>query len=143
MSASDDSYDDLDPFDEGSGTGAISTLLGGDVVYVEPTASIRAAAERLRDADVGLAVVGAPGDVVGVVSERDIVGAVAAGHDLETTIVDAIETFDLRWATENTSIADAADEMLGNHLRHLLVRDEDGGMAGVVSMRDVLAAVLP
>lgn len=145
MNTSDESYDDLDPFDDApqSGLDTIDTLLGAEVVYVDASASIRAAAAELREADVSLAVAGAPDEIVGVVSERDIVDAVAKGLDLETTIVDAIETHDLRWTMASSTIADAADEMLSNHLRHLLVRNDDGTMAGVVSMRDLLAAVLP
>lgn len=145
MNASDDLMDDLDPFDEAPqpGLDTIDTLLGAEVVYVDASASIRAAATQLRDADVSLAVAGSPDEVVGVVSERDIVDAVARGLDLETTVVDAIETHDLRWTMASSTIADAADEMLGHHLRHLLVRRDDGGMAGVVSMRDLLAAVMP
>lgn len=124
------------------GREAISSLLSDEVVFVEPGDSIRGAAEKLRSADVSLAVVGKPGEVAGVVSERDIVGAVARGLDLEVTVIDLIETGRLRWSAAGAPIDDVAEEMLQNHLRHVLVCEDDGTLAGVVSMRDLLGALL-
>ena len=120
----------------------ISSLLSDEVVFVEADRSVQGAAEVLRGADVGLAVVRRDGDVVGVVSERDVVGAVARGLDLETTVVDLIETDDLRWSVTTSSIDAVAEEMLQNHLRHVLVCNDDGSLAGVASMRDLLGALL-
>lgn len=117
-------------------------MLSDEVVSVDADRSVREAAEVLRNADVGLAVVRRDGDVVGVVSERDVVGAVARGLDLESTVVDLIETDDLRWSVTTSSIDEVAEEMLQNHLRHVLVCDADGSLAGVASMRDLLGALL-
>ncbi len=78
----------------------------------------------------------------GVVSERDIVDAVALGTDLDNTPVTTIEAEDLKWATSTSTVDDVAEEMLENYLRHVLVGDDDGGLVGVVSMRDLLTAYL-
>lgn len=118
----------------------IASVLGDEVVFVEPHVSIRSAARTLERAGVGLAVVGSRDAVVGVVSERDIVRAVAAGLDLDEKLIDAIETEVLTWATVESTIDQVAEEMLMHYLRHVLVADLDGHLAGVVSMRDVLAS---
>lgn len=120
----------------------ISNLVSTSIVFVGGTASVRDVAVRLRTADVSLAVVGDEQQVFGVVSERDIVRAVALGVDLDTAIAAAIETDELKWATVESSVDDVAEEMLENYLRHILVRDVDGSLVGVVSMRDLLATYL-
>ncbi len=74
-----------------------------------------------------------------VVSERDIVRAVAEGRDLDTTTVADIGSRELVWLDVHNSIGDAAEEMMEDYVRHALIRDE-GALVGVLSMRDVLSA---
>ena len=112
------------------------------VTYVEPDATLRHVAEVLRSADVSLVVVSNGTMLYGVVSERDIVDAVALGIDLDSTPVTTIEAEDLKWATSISTVDDVAEEMLENYLRHVLVGSDDGGLVGVVSMRDLLTAYL-
>ncbi len=59
-----------------------------------------------------------------------------------STQVEAIETENLKWAAETSTVDDVAEEMLENYLRHVLVGSDDGGLLGVVSMRDLLTAYL-
>lgn len=117
-------------------------FVSDDTTRIEPGASLRRVAEVLRDADVSLVVVADDSGVHGVVSERDIVAAVALGLDLDATAVETIETEDLKWAAPTSTVDDVAEEMLENLLRHVLVASEDGGLLGVVSMRDLLTAYL-
>ena len=107
-----------------------------------PDVSLRRVAEVLRDSDVSLAVVADDTGIHGVVSERDIVRAVALGMDLDATTVQAIEAEDLKWATSDSTVDDVAEEMLENYLRHVLVGGDDRELLGVVSMRDLLTAYL-
>ena len=60
----------------------VAGFVSDDTTRIEPGASLRRVAEVLRDADVSLAVVADDSGVHGVVSERDIVTAVALGLDL-------------------------------------------------------------
>lgn len=135
--------DQIDALDDALDAGRMTIvgLLSDQVVYLEPHATVHQAATTLHTNDVGLAVVGQPGEVLGVLSERDIVRAVAEGLDPDATVIDVIETdHDLTWATVDSTVDAVAEEMLTHYLRHVLVADEDGELAGVVSMRDVLAA---
>lgn len=133
---------DDDPFAERAGQHPVSHLLSSPIVYVDSEASVRDVAVQLRTADVSLAVVGDEQNVLGVISERDVVRAVALDIDLDSTVAESIETDDVKWATVDSSVDDVAEEMLENYLRHVLVGDDDGSLAGVVSMRDLLAVYL-
>ena len=124
------------------GTQAVAQFMGDTITTVEPSLSLRKAAERLREAEVGLLVVGTVDAVQGVVSERDIVRCVALGVDLDTTTVEAIESEDLKWATQSTTVADVIEEMMENYLRHVLIAGEGGQLVGIASMRDLMAAYL-
>ena len=110
-----------------------------DIVTIAPTATVREAATAIVDRSIGLVVIGPTDGVLGVVSERDIVRAVAQGLDPDTTMVGDIGSRELVWIDADESIGDAAEEMMKDYVRHALVRDENG-LVGVLSMRDVLSA---
>lgn len=132
----------LDAFDDDvSGGATIASYVSDSVVTTRAGASLREAAALLDQEGVGCVVVGAATDVEGVISERDIVRAVAAGLDLDAVTVGALETKTLKWATPDSDVAAVASEMLENYVRHVLV-GEDGSIVGVVSMRDLLGAFL-
>jgi CBS domain-containing protein len=130
---------DIDDAEFGPNSAPISTVIGDEPIVIASDTTLREAARRLSDAGVGLIVVGSTADVEGVVSERDIVEAVAGGVDLDTTTVADVETKDhLDWATADSTIAEVADEMMRDYVRHILVTNGPK-LIGVVSMRDVLA----
>lgn len=126
--------------DEVSADDPIGRLVGDSVVTVPPDASARKVAQRLNDADVGLVIVGDARQVEVVISERDIVRAVSAGIDLDATPGAEIGNRELRWIPATAGVADAIEEMMTGYHRHLLVRGDDGRLAGVLSIRDLLAA---
>jgi CBS domain-containing protein len=109
------------------------------IVTVAPTTSVRDAARAIVDASVGMLVIGTVEHVLAVVSERDIVRAVAEGLDLDAVTVLDIGSTELVWVDAHDNIGDAAEEMMRDYVRHALVRGESG-LVGVLSMRDVLSA---
>lgn len=135
--------DDTDPMlVETSGSRALITAyMSDEIVALDPSTTLHQAAVALEEAGVGCMVVGSPEAVEGVVSERDILRAVAAGVDLDTTLVTAVETTDLKWATPDSTIGEVVEEMMENYVRHVLV-GENRRLVGMVSIRDVLAAFL-
>jgi CBS domain-containing protein len=58
---------------------------------------------------------------------------------LDTVPVSEIASTNLVWIDGHDNIGDAAEEMMKDYVRHVLVRD-DNGLVGVLSMRDVLSA---
>ena len=145
----DDSIDDSidETFGEGFGEDfeSMATTIGAyvsnGVITTSSSTTLRGAAAQLDEAGVSCIVIGTTTDVQGVVSERDIVRAVASGVDLDDTTVAGNTTRALKWATLESTVADVAEEMMENYVRHVLVGD-DGVLVGIVSMRDLLGAYL-
>jgi len=123
-----------------SGAQASVGLFTGDVVaMVGPDATLQMAAETLVADDVGLLVVGTSDQVEGVVSERDLVRAVAFGRDPRTTLVRDVASTRLVWCDATATVAEVGELMMEQYVRHVLVEDAEG-LVGVVSARDVLGA---
>jgi len=99
----------------------------------------------MRRSDVGSVVVIRRLDdetIIGVLTERDIVRAIADGADPGATLVGDYMTGEATTATSQTRVVEAAQTMVGLGIRHLPVVD-DGRSIGVVSLRDILIELLP
>src|SRR5207244_9252010 len=79
-------------------------------------------------------------DLVGIVTERDILKAVATGSPLEETRISQVMSKDLVTVGPGTSLREAAKIMADRWIRHLPVLD-NGKLVGILSQRD-LAGVL-
>ena len=139
MTDTDDTSLADEPLETFGGRATITAYMSDEVVALDPAATLREAAVALEEAGVGCVVAGTRDAVEGVVSERDILRAVAEGIDLDTTPVSEIESRHLMWATTDSTVEEVVDEMMGNYVRHVLV-GEDHRLVGMVSIRDVLAA---
>ncbi len=133
-----------DPSDEfemqSAGDISVGELVGDDIQRVPPGASLREVCTLLAGQGVGVLGVGADGSALtGVVSERDIVKALAAGLDPDTATADHVKTEKLYYVDPTATVDEVAAEMLSKWTRHLLVGQPDQ-MLGVVSVRDVLGA---
>jgi CBS domain-containing protein len=118
---------------------AILAAKGGDIVSIEPTADLSAAAKLLSTHRIGAVVIrGAGGRLAGILSERDIVRAVAEqGADALAVPVGQVMTRNVTTCGENDSIADIMERMTAGKFRHLPVLRE-GKLIGVVSIGDVV-----
>ena len=121
------------------GDALITAFMAEEVTIAESTTTLRDAAVALETAGVGILVVGTRDIVEGVVSERDLLRAVARDIDLDATTVAEVESTNLMWATPDSTVGEVVEEMMEGYIRHVLVGDESG-LVGTVSMRDVLAA---
>ncbi len=114
----------------------VSEVMNTSVLTVDPTASIGEAAEKMIDAGVGAVVVMEDmARIVGIVTERDILRAVAQRAR-------AAEARVRQWMTESvvtiepdTEIKDAAKMMFERNFRHLPVVNKDGRLMGIASLR--------
>jgi len=118
---------------------SVSAFLGDVIARVAPDASLEAVADALVSGEVGALVVGDGERADGIVSERDIVRALAARRDPVTTHAIDIATTVLVWCDATATVAEVAIEMMEEYVRHVLV-EEDGRLVGIVSARDLLGA---
>lgn len=117
-------------------------LIHAPAIEVWPDTPLRSLAELLVENDIGAALVrGANGGLSGVISERDVVRALAEGADPDEESVGDYMTLDVEFAPADATAAQLADTMIADAIRHLPIEDGDGKVLGVLSIRDVLAAV--
>lgn len=126
----------------------IRALLQHPAVIVSPETSLRDLAAILAEESIGAALVrrsvvveGAGSHPDGLVSERDISRAIAAGLDPDATMASDVMTLDLAYAAPGETILRVAQRMLANEIRHVPISD-NGVVIGVLSERDVLRAFL-
>jgi CBS domain-containing protein len=98
--------------------------------------SLRSAAERMWRQQTGSLLITDGGELTGIITERDLLRAVALGADPDKTSVDDAMTAEVYTVPPDMQLQDAAREMATRWIRHLPIVD-DGELLGVVSMRDV------
>ncbi|HEV7897462.1 MAG TPA: CBS domain-containing protein [Planosporangium sp.] len=117
----------------------IGDLAARNIVSVSPADSLRKAARAMVDAGVGSAIVLEDGGLAGIVTERDVLRAVAETSDPDDTPAGAVMTRDVVTAEPDWEVYEAAAEMAARRIRHLVITDGEQ-VVGVVSVRDVLLA---
>lgn len=112
---------------------------GGSVGTIRPDTDVRHLCAKLRELRVGAMVVSEDGSrILGIVSERDVVRAVAADGDAALNRgVTEIMTADVVTCSPSDRIGDLMIMMTENRVRHLPVTD-GGRMVGIVSIGDVV-----
>jgi CBS domain-containing protein len=116
----------------------VSELESRNVIGIDLGETLQSAAKYLSDDDIGAVAVFRGLEPVGILSERDIIRAVADNADLADTEVKEYMTRSPVVVAEDANIGEAIAKMNEFGVRHILVMDGKG-TAGMVSMRDVLA----
>jgi CBS domain-containing protein len=116
----------------------ILSIKGSDVVTIQPHRLVSEAISLLAEKRIGAVVVtGADGQVLGILSERDIVRALSAGAKTLQDPVSRYMTARVITCTRDTLVVDAMEEMSDGRFRHLPVV-ENGRLAGIISIGDVV-----
>jgi len=118
---------------------AILAAKGNEVVSISSTADLVAASKLLKKHQIGvLVVLDRGGRLVGILSERDIVHAMAEGGDTVRQLpVSQMMTAKVSTSDVNDSITSVMERMTKGKFRHMPVLDK-GRLAGIVSNRDLL-----
>lgn len=118
----------------------VKDAMSGLVVTVGPTHTLRQAAAAMSARRVGAAVIlDGDGTGPGILTERDVLDAIAAGHDPDTETVEGHATPDAVLVSPDWSLDSAGRTMVQGGFRHLVVV-EGADVVGVLSVRDVLRA---
>jgi len=120
---------------------AVEEVMRSPVRTVKPTATVREAATRLFEEQIGSLVVCENGSPVGILTDVDVSQVVSEGKDTETTAVEDVMGQPLVTVDADAPIEDAADLVREHTIKRLPVLD-NGGVAGIVTTTD-LAMYLP
>ncbi|MBA2692567.1 MAG: CBS domain-containing protein [Rubrobacter sp.] len=113
-----------------------------EVLTVDPEHTLSEAARGIWERGVGSAVVLSGEGGPGIITERDLLRAVADGADPTSTKVGAYMTSNAVTITVGWHVVDAARTMIERGFRHLIVLDDAGEVVGMVSIRDMVRALL-
>jgi CBS domain-containing protein len=120
----------------------VRNLMKQPVVTVSADQSVRQAARRMQEHVIGSVVVTDGDRLAGILTERDVLHAVATDRDLDQTSAGDLMTTELVTAGPNWDVVVAASVMTSNRIRHLVVKNNEQ-LLGVLSLRDVLSVYLP
>src|SRR4051794_30209245 len=116
----------------------VSEGMSSVVLTIGPGHTLREAARQMAQRGVGAAVVvdpDAPGP--GIITERDLLAAVADGQDPDAERVGDHQSSGVVFAAPDWSLEEAAVAMVRGRFRHLVVCDR-GEVCGVLAMRDIV-----
>lgn len=107
-------------------------------MFISPDATLVEAAEDMQSLDVGILPICENGQVVGMVTDRDItVRAVAEGRNPQTAKVRDVMSSKIIYCFDDQDIADAAEMMERSQIRRLPILDHDKRLVGIVSIGDL------
>jgi CBS domain-containing protein len=125
------------------GTMNVRDAMTEHVLTITPGRTLREAARFMTEHNVGVVVIIDPEEPgPGIVTERDVVRSLGAGQDPDNELVRDHLTANATFADGDWDLEDAADAMARGGFRHLVVVEE-GELAGIISMRDLIQVWRP
>ena len=121
----------------------LADVMRTEVIEVAPEDTLGEVAERMSAMNVGAVVVKDYGRLIGILTERDMLKAMAARVHTSEARVRQWMTEDPLTASPEMDVEEAAQVMLEHNFRHLPIVDDAGGVVGLVSLRRVVAATNP
>lgn len=115
----------------------VRDAMTAQVATATSTTTIAEVARMMAQIESGAVPVMAEGKVIGLVTDRDIVlRVVATGASVDGPVSDAMSE-SVESCSEDDTVADAAAKMGAHQIRRLVVLDERGGLAGILSLGDI------
>lgn len=116
----------------------VQDAMSSVVLTVGPHHTLRQAAKLMSDRRVGAAVVIDPDSAgIGIITERDLLDSIGAGHDPNLERASSHLTKDLVFAGPDWTLEEAAAAMIRGGFRHLVVIDAHE-VVGIISVRDIV-----
>jgi len=111
------------------------------LLSVEPQTSLAEVAKRMRQEDADSAAVMSGSRLLGIITERDLVRAIADGLNPQQAKADVIMSADPATVTGDEEVAVVAVKMMRLGIRHLPVVDQQGKPVGLISSRDLVSVL--
>lgn len=119
----------------------VRDLPPGQLLSVDPGTTVAEVARRMRKDDADSAAVMSEGRLVGIITERDLVRAIADGVDPQQVRADVVMTADPATVDADEDVAMVAVKMMRLGVRHLPVVNKAGKPIGLVSARNLVAVL--
>jgi CBS domain-containing protein len=119
-------------------TSKVKDLISRSPVIVEKGTSAIDAVKTMASLNMGSVIIADHGNIIGIITERDIIRALAKGLSITDPVEKLGTTGNLITVSENDSIYTAAEKMSKYNIRHLIVLDSEGKFRGIISMRDMI-----
>ena len=121
----------------------VKEVMTREVEFIHPNDSLQTAAQKMRDRDVGFLPVYEGDELVGVVTDRDIViRGIVGGMNPDAIVGREMVTSPVIHCFDDQDVEDAAHLMRQNQIRRLIVLDRNNNqLAGVVSLGDLAGTV--
>ena len=116
----------------------VAKAMTGPAQTVDVSTSLVDAARLMQELDIGFLAVTEETELVGTVTDRDIVcRAVALGQDVRDATVRSVMTPGLVYCYEDDELGAAAALMVEKQIQRLVVIDRENRLVGVVSLGDL------
>jgi len=117
-------------------------IMTRNVEVVSAGASLKNAAKKMKDLDVGLIPVCDGDRLKGVLTDRDItIRATADGRDPSKTKVSEVMSTDLAYCLEDQEVEEAVSVMEARQIRRLPIVNQDKRLIGIISLADIAVHV--
>jgi len=121
------------------GASEVADVMTSKVVTLSPHNTFSEAANLMNDRYFRhCVIVDAHGQIVGVISDRDILRALARNPNAQSKSLDQIMTRNPVTVRRNTPIAEAVSKIVSKRINCLPVVEENGGVCGIVTSTDLL-----
>ena len=116
----------------------VKELMSAQVESIAPTATTKEAAHIMHDLHLGVLPVIDNGQLVGIITDRDICcKVIATGHSAGFTKVEEVMSKNVSTCLDNENVGDATKLMIEKHIRRLAVINNENAVVGLLSVDDL------
>lgn len=116
----------------------VRDVMNKNVVIAKPDVTIREASGVMNKFSIGSLVVVEDKNIVGIITERNVLTAVAEGKDPETMPIENIMTKKVITITPDKPVEEAVDLMVKNKIKKLPVVGEGNKLVGIITASDII-----
>lgn len=118
----------------------VSHVMNGPPLFCDPEVTLRYVAEVMEAKGLSALVLLRPDGPSAIVTDRDVLEAIASGCDPDATWAGDVASTDLVALSPSSTLGEAVEEMVRHHFHHLPVR-EGSQVIAMVSAGDLLRSL--
>lgn len=116
----------------------INSIMSRDVITLDPAESLKSAVMKMNAGDISCVVVVEENKPVGILTERDIIYLLGVDIDFDTVDLRTVMRSPVISISEDTELPEAANLMVINNLRRLVIVDGQHNVIGIVTQTDII-----